>query len=95
MPGVLARLMRDTPVSDAKIGFAWRSSVGGAIDRATSVRLDEGATLVVEVRDERWRQEITRAQVVILERLAALLGPGVIAGLRIQVNASPQRTFRW
>jgi hypothetical protein len=94
MPGALATLMRDTPVSDAKVAFAWRSAVGKALGRVTSVRL-ERATLLVEVRDEGWRQEIGRAQKVILERLAALLGAGVVAELRIQVNASPQPTFRW
>jgi hypothetical protein len=82
-------------MSDGKIGFAWRAAVGHVIDRATTIRLDGSATLVVEVRDERWRREIVRAERVILERLARLLGAGVVRQLRIDVDREPQRAFRW
>jgi hypothetical protein len=95
VPGALGTLLRQTPMSDGKIEFAWRVAVGHAIDRATTISLDGAATLVVEVRDERWRQEIVRAERVILERLARLLGAGVVRRLRIDVDREPQRAFRW
>jgi hypothetical protein len=95
MPGALTEILRRTPLSVAKLDFAWRSAVGQAIDRATSIRLGEAATLIVDARDERWRQEIARAERVILERLARLLGPAVVRQLEVRVHTTPQRAFRW
>ena len=37
LPGALAQLLRDTPLSDGKVGFAWRAAVGPAVERATKV----------------------------------------------------------
>jgi len=47
VPGALIQLLRDTPISDGKVGFAWSAAVGPALARATRVKLD-GQTLLVE-----------------------------------------------
>ena len=95
VPGALARLLRGTPLSDGKLTFAWRSVVGPSIDHATTVKLEAPDTLLVEVKDERWRQEVSRAQSVIVGRLAQLLGPGVVRRLAVRVESSRQRPLKW
>jgi hypothetical protein len=95
MPGALETLLRQAPLSDDKLAFVWRSIVGKALDRVTTVRLGGPATLVVDVRDERWRVEIARAEPRILERLARVLGRDAIRRLRIVVDTRAQRAFRW
>jgi hypothetical protein len=44
LPGALAELLRDAPLSPGKVSFAWRAVVGPGLERETSVRL-EGSTL--------------------------------------------------
>ena len=47
VPGALAMLLRDAPLSSGKVSFAWRAAVGPALERVTSARLD-GRTLIVD-----------------------------------------------
>ena len=49
LPGALAELLRDAPLSPGKVGFAWRAAVGPNLERVTSVRL-EARILIVERR---------------------------------------------
>ena len=46
VPGAVAKLLRDAPLSPGKVTFAWRATVGPALERVTSARLD-GRTLIV------------------------------------------------
>ena len=41
MPGALAEILRKAPLTEGKVAFAWRSSVGPALDRGTSVTLQD------------------------------------------------------
>lgn len=75
VPALIAR----APLTPEKIGFAWRTAVGPALDRATAVRLVDH-TLVV-AGDARWRREIDRSRDLILGRLRRLLGPGVVGAI--------------
>ena len=84
LPGALAELLRDTPLSSGKVSFAWRAAVGTAVERVTSVYLED-RVLIVEPVDAAWAREITRSSPVILIRLQTLLGQEVVT--RIQVRA--------
>jgi hypothetical protein len=76
---VLPALLRNQPLTPEKVRFAWRVSVGAAIDRATTVRL-AGATLVVS-SEPKWLKEIERSQALILKRLQRMLGESVVRTL--------------
>ena len=73
MPGALVEMLRGTPLSPGKVGFAWRTAVGPAVGKVTSVRL-EGRVLLVDAGSTAWAREVTRSSPVILKRLQALLG---------------------
>jgi predicted nucleic acid-binding Zn ribbon protein len=77
LPGAIAELLRDVPVSNGKVDFAWRVAVGTSVERVTSVRL-EGGVLVVVAEDQRWAREVTRSSGVILARLQTLLGRAIV-----------------
>ena len=76
-------LLRTAPLSDGKVGFAWRAVVGPAIERATAVKL-EGDLLIVETTSAQWASEITRSSATILGRLESLLGQGVVKSLTVR-----------
>jgi ABC-2 type transport system permease protein len=48
MPAALASVLRLAPLTPEKVAFAWRTAVGAAVDRVTSVEL-RGSTLAVTV----------------------------------------------
>jgi len=83
LPGALADLLRAAPLSPGKVGFAWRTAVGPAMDRVTSVRLERGV-LAVEASNPQWAREIARSSSIILARLQTLLGPGAVDRLEIR-----------
>ena len=83
IPEALAEILRKAPLSDGKIAFAWRSAVGPAMDRGTSVTLRDGV-LHVMVKDAAWGREVQRSEALIHARLGALLGPDVVRALRIE-----------
>ena len=83
LPGALADLLRAAPLSPGKVGFAWRTAVGPAMDRVTSVRLERGV-LAVEASSPQWAREIARSSSIILARLQTLLGPGAVDRLEIR-----------
>lgn len=79
---MLAEILRKAPLNEGKVAFAWRSSVGPAIDRGTTVAL-QGGVLRVVVREAAWGREIERSQTLIRARLDSLLGPGVVRAIEI------------
>lgn len=83
LPGALAELLRDVPLSDGKVSFAWRAAVGGAVERVTAVRLD-GRVLIVEPVDKAWGREITLSSAVILTRLQTLLGKDAVTRILVR-----------
>ena len=76
---VLPVLLRNQPLTPEKVQFAWRLSVGAAIDRATRVRL-AGVTLVVS-GESKWLKEIERSEALIVKRLQRVLGESVVRKL--------------
>jgi predicted nucleic acid-binding Zn ribbon protein len=83
IPAVLSDVIRKAPLCDEKVEFAWRSAVGPAVARVTHVRLDSRGALHVTAADARWSQEVKRESRLIVARLAALLGDGVVKTLKV------------
>ncbi len=83
LPGALALLLRETPLSDGKVDFAWRAAVGPALERATKVKL-ERKLLIVETTSLQWSREVMRSSPVILKRLQTLLGPDVVDRIEVR-----------
>lgn len=82
IPDALAAILRKAPLSDEKVAFAWRAAVGPAIDRGTTVKLDDGV-LRVQAREAAWGREVERSQGLIRARLETLLGGGVVQRIEI------------
>lgn len=80
LPAALAEVIRKAPLCPEKVEFAWREAVGPAIARVSRVRRDEQGVLHVTV-DPAWATEIRKSSRLILQRLAGLLGPGVVSSL--------------
>lgn len=82
--GVLSDLLRQQPLSPAKVALAWRAAAGAAVARATRVELNTEGTLVVLVADPRWRPEIERAAGMLRPKLATLLGEGTVRWIEVR-----------
>lgn len=83
IPAVLAEVVRKAPLCQEKVDFAWRASVGAAVHKMTTVRLDADGVLHVTAADAHWAREVKRSAKMILARLETLLGPGTIKRLRL------------
>jgi predicted nucleic acid-binding Zn ribbon protein len=83
IPSVLADVIRKAPLCPEKVNFAWRHSVGPAIQRMTSVRLDHHGVLHVTAADAHWAREVRRATPLILKRLETMLGAGTVATIKV------------
>jgi hypothetical protein len=67
------------------VDFAWKAAVGPAVQRVTTVRLED-TRLIVEAATPEWAREVRRATPVIMVRLKTLLGPGVVKQLSVRTN---------
>jgi hypothetical protein len=85
MPDVLADILRKAPLNDEKIAFAWRASVGPAVDKVTTIEL-RGRVLHVRAKDATWQREVERSMGIVRSRMEALLGSGVIGDIRITAD---------
>ena len=84
IPDGLAQMRRKAPLNEEKVSFAWRSSVGPAVDRGTTVSLREGV-LQVTAREAAWGREVQRSEALIRARLDSLLGRGVVRTIAVVV----------
>jgi predicted nucleic acid-binding Zn ribbon protein len=90
MPGAVAELLRDAPLSPGKVAFAWTAAVGPTLGRATTIALQD-RTLLVAAPTKSWAQELRRSSTMILKRLARFLGPGTVTAIEVRVAAgSPE-----
>lgn len=85
MPDALASVLRKAPLTPEKVAFAWRLTVGPAVDRATTIELRDGV-LRVRARDAAWRREVERSAGVIRRRLQVLLGADALRSLDITLR---------
>lgn len=83
-PRAVVELLRDQPLTAAKVRFAWRASVGPAMARATSVELAGDGTLHVSAAGEYWRAETARSMRVIRPRLREFLGRGAVKRIAVK-----------
>lgn len=81
-PRALRSALDTQPVTPGKILFAWSLAAGPTLARAAQATWQDG-TLHVRAKSETWRQELTRVRPVILSRLVALLGSGVVRTLTV------------
>jgi hypothetical protein len=86
IPNVLAEVLRKAPLTPEKVSFAWRHAVGPAIDRVSAARLGDAGVLYITVTEPHWGPAVHKSSRLILERLAILLGPGVVT--RLETAAS-------
>lgn len=86
IPNVLAEVLRKAPLTPEKVSFAWRTAVGPAIGRVSAAELGVGTVLKVTVSEPHWGPAIQKSAPMIVNRLAMLLGPGVVT--RIETTAS-------
>jgi hypothetical protein len=78
------RLMLDLqPLTEAKVGFAWKIAAGAALGRATTVSWRGDGRLLVRARSHAWRDEVRRARPIILARLRELLGPDAVNAIAV------------
>ena len=82
MPEALAAVLRRAPLTPEKVAFSWRTAVGPAVDKVTSVDLRDGV-LHVRARDTTWQREIERSAALIRSRLDTLLGDGVVRYIEV------------
>jgi hypothetical protein len=80
---VVRRLLADQPTSQAKIAFAWQLAVGAAMARNGTPEWQGNGTLRVRTTSAHWHRELSIGRAVILERLAEILGRGVVTTLVI------------
>jgi Dna[CI] antecedent DciA-like protein len=85
MPAALAVVLRKAPLTPEKIAFAWRTAVGPAVDRVTTVAL-KARVLHVQAKDAAWQREVERSAGVIRARLQALLGDDVVRSIEVAVK---------
>jgi hypothetical protein len=85
MPDALAEVLRKAPLTPEKVAFAWRTSVGPAVERVTSVEL-KGYILHVRTQDATWQREIEHSAAIIRRRLATWLGKDIVRGLDVTVT---------
>ena len=83
VPGAIAAMLRSAPLSPGKVTFAWHAAVGPALQRATTVRLEQ-RVLIVEVADARWAREVSRSSRMVIGRMQALLGEEAVSRLEIR-----------
>ena len=85
LPDALAAVLRKAPLTPEKVAFAWRTAVGPAMDRVTSIEL-KGAVLHVTAKDAAWQREVERSAALIHTRLDSLLGTAIVRGLDVTVR---------
>ena len=78
MPVVVAEVIRKAPLTDEKVTFAWRLTVGPAVAKATSVRLARDGTLWVKADSAAWTDSVRASVGMIRSRLAHYLGDDAV-----------------
>lgn len=78
LPAIIAEVVRKAPLTDDKVAFAWRITVGPALGKATSVRLGSDGTLYVTADSKAWNDSLRASIGMIRSRLAHYLGEDTV-----------------
>lgn len=70
--------------------IAWEAAVGELVGRNTRPVALDGRTLVVNACDQQWQRELRRMSGVILTKISAVLGTGIVEKLDLRIG---QRMF--
>lgn len=86
----LARVAHELGLADpgtlAVVTGGWDDLVGGALATHARPRSLRAGVLVVEVDGAQWATELRYLEAALLERLASVVGEGVVTGLRVIVG---------
>lgn len=82
MPEALAAIVRRAPLTPEKVAFSWRTAVGPAVNKVTTIEL-RGGVLYVRAKDAAWQREVERSAALIRSRLDALLGERVVRRIEV------------
>jgi predicted nucleic acid-binding Zn ribbon protein len=78
LPAVVAEVIRKAPLTEEKVAFAWRMTVGPAMAKSTRVRLGSDGTLYLHAESQAWIDSVRSSVGLIRSRLAHYLGDEVI-----------------
>ncbi|MEO8682097.1 MAG: DciA family protein [Vicinamibacterales bacterium] len=81
LPGVLAAVIKNAPLTPEKVAFAWRLAVGPEVGRATTVTLDGQGVLHVQAETPAWIAAVRKSTSLIHLRMNDLLGAGTVRTL--------------
>ena len=84
LPAAIAAILENAPLSDEKVAFAWRTAVGPAVAKVSTVEL-RNRVLYVAVRDARWQREVEHSAGIIRARLQSMLGEGAVKSITVTV----------
>ena len=83
-PQAIGAMLKNQPLTKAKIKFAWSMAVGESIARITKVNLSSSGTLYVKADTKVWRDEINRSKPLITKRLQDLLGRDIVKNIFVK-----------
>jgi predicted nucleic acid-binding Zn ribbon protein len=81
---VVRRLLSEQPTTAAKIAFAWQVAAGAALARNGSPEWRNDGTLRVRATSAAWYRELAMNRDVIVERMAEILGRGVVTRIVVR-----------
>jgi len=81
---VVRHLLSEQPTTSAKVAFAWQIAAGAALARNGSPEWRNDGTLRVHAKSAAWHRELAISRGVILERMAEILGRGVVTRIVVR-----------
>jgi hypothetical protein len=81
---VVRRLLSEQPTTAAKVAFAWQVAAGAALARNGSPEWRGDGTLRVRAKSGAWHRELALSRSVVLERMAEILGRGVVTHIVVR-----------
>ncbi|HEY6358844.1 MAG TPA: DciA family protein [Vicinamibacterales bacterium] len=81
---VVRRLLSEQPTTAAKVVFAWQVAAGVPLARNGLPEWRGDGTLRVRAKSGAWHRELASSRGVVLERMAEILGRGVVTHIVIR-----------
>jgi hypothetical protein len=91
----LLRAVGDSPdVAEAAVIAAWKYTTGEGLRRHAVAKQLDGKTLVVEVRDAIWQNQLRLMKNQLVFRVNSILGQPMLSNIDMRVNPSALRIER-